>query len=249
MSTDAAASVILTCPACATRYRVAEHEFEGAAGRTVRCANCGHLWHETAGPQPLSDTGAPTTSPIQSLVAPPEERASPGAPVSTARLNMQSPRPGSLPQQYQRRPSLGSWVVAAVVLFAGVIFATCYLHDGSQGASHGSQVFSAPAAHPNSTVAEPATSPGNGLVIREVTPARTADGLVVQGEVANLTDAPRQVPRLRLVLQDSSAKEVASKTVDPPKPKLEPGEVAHFEAPFVNPPDAATGVVVTFVSP
>ncbi len=82
-----------------------------------------------------------------------------------------------------------------------------------------------------------------------MTPARTADGLVVQGEVANLTDAPRQVPRLRLVLQDSAAKEVASKTVDPPKPKLEPGEVAHFEAPFVNPPDAATGVVVTFVSP
>ena len=49
--------------------------------------------------------------------------------------------------------------------------------------------------------------------------------------------------------RNSSAKEVASKTVDPPKPKLEPGEVAHFEAPFVNPPDAATGVVVTFVSP
>ncbi len=82
-----------------------------------------------------------------------------------------------------------------------------------------------------------------------MTPARTTDGLVVDGEIANLADAPRQVPRLRLVLQDSAEKEVGSKTVDPPKPKLAPGEVEHFEAPFINPSDAATGVAVTFVSP
>lgn len=86
-------------------------------------------------------------------------------------------------------------------------------------------------------------------MIRKVTPARTADGLVVDGEIANLADAPRQVPRLRLALQDSAEKDVGSKIVDPPKAKLEPGEVEHFETPFVNPPDAATGVAVTFVSP
>ena len=41
-------------------------------------------------------------------------------------------------------------------------------------------------------------------------------------------------------------KELQFKTIDPPKPRLEPGEVVHFETPFTNPPDAATGVVVTF---
>jgi uncharacterized protein DUF3426 len=162
--------------------------------------------------------------------------------VSIPRLTIDSRSPVSPPQQYRRRKNLGSWVVAAVVLFAGVIFATSYFH-------HGSRVAGAPATRPNSAVAEPATSPGNGLVIRRVTPARTTDGLAVDGEIANLADAPRQVPRLRLVLKDSAGKEVGSKIVDPPRAKLEPGEVEHFETPFDRPPDAATGVVVTFVSP
>jgi hypothetical protein len=127
-----------------------------------------------------------------------------------------------------------------MVLVAGLIFVTSYIH-------HGSHVADAPTARPNSAIAEPATSPGNGLVIRKVSPARTMNGLVVEGEIANLSEASRQVPRLRLALQDSAEKEVGSKIVDPPKTKLEPGEVEHFETPFLNPPDTATGVVVTFV--
>ena len=45
------------------------------------------------------------------------------------------------------------------------------------------------------------------------------------------------------------AKEVQFEIVDPPKPRLQPGEIVHFETPFAHPPDAATGVVVTFASP
>lgn len=241
MNTDAAASVILTCPACETRYRVAEHEFEGSAGRTVRCANCGYLWHETVGPRQPLDAGEPTTSPIQSLVAAPEERASPGVPAPTSRPNVQSSPPsGSAPEQNRRRRNLGSWVIAAVVLVLGVIFATSYF-------DHEHRVEGPRAAQLNSATAQPTAPIGNGLVLRKVTPARTADGLVVDGEIANLSDAPRQVPRLRLALQNSAEKEVGSKIVDPPKTKLEPGEVEHFETQFLNPPDTATGVVVTFV--
>jgi hypothetical protein len=59
---------------------------------------------------------------------------------------------------------------------------------------------------------------------------------------------PAQVPRLWLALQDPAEKEAGSQIVDPPKTKLEPGEVAHIESPFVNPPDIAAGVVVTFVA-
>jgi hypothetical protein len=123
----------------------------------------------------------------------------------------------------------------------GVIFATSYFH-------HEHRVEGPRAAQLNSATAQPTAPIRNGLVIRKVTPARTTDGLVVDGEIANLADAPRQVPQLRLALQDSAEKEVGSKTVDPPKAKLEPGEVEHFEAPFVKPPDTATGVVVTFAS-
>src|SRR5476649_1343084 len=39
--------MILTCPNCDTRYSVDGAKFP-AAGRTVRCAKCGHSWHQNA---------------------------------------------------------------------------------------------------------------------------------------------------------------------------------------------------------
>src|SRR5437899_686182 len=40
--------MILTCPSCDTRYSVDGSKFP-AAGRTVRCAKCGHSWHQVGG--------------------------------------------------------------------------------------------------------------------------------------------------------------------------------------------------------
>jgi hypothetical protein len=54
------------------------------------------------------------------------------------------------------------------------------------------------------------------------------------------------VPRLRIALRDAAEAEVQVKTIDPPKDRLLPGEVAHFTSRFEHPSDAATGVVVTF---
>src|SRR6266436_9521516 len=42
--------VILACPACRIRYLIDEQDLNRPAGRTVRCASCGHTWRQ---PQPL----------------------------------------------------------------------------------------------------------------------------------------------------------------------------------------------------
>lgn len=44
--------MILVCPNCSSRFKV-KPEAIGEAGRTVRCAKCGHKWH--AGPDDLID--------------------------------------------------------------------------------------------------------------------------------------------------------------------------------------------------
>src|ERR1700761_3483449 len=45
--------MILTCPACATRYQADEAKFP-PQGRQVRCAKCGHVWHQP-GPMPVAE--------------------------------------------------------------------------------------------------------------------------------------------------------------------------------------------------
>jgi predicted Zn finger-like uncharacterized protein len=52
--------MILTCPACATRYQADDAKFP-PEGRRVRCAKCGHVWQQP-GPQPPPES--------ESMVAP-----------------------------------------------------------------------------------------------------------------------------------------------------------------------------------
>ncbi|MGH7095153.1 MAG: zinc-ribbon domain-containing protein, partial [Stellaceae bacterium] len=43
--------MIVTCPECATRYRVADDALDAPHGRRVRCARCGHVWLHRPDPQ------------------------------------------------------------------------------------------------------------------------------------------------------------------------------------------------------
>lgn len=53
--------MILTCPECATRYVVKDGSI-GPKGRKVRCANCGHSWHQEADVAAMADE-SPLTAP------------------------------------------------------------------------------------------------------------------------------------------------------------------------------------------
>ncbi len=232
--------MILTCPACATRYRVAEQEFESLAGRTVRCANCGHTWYETrSAPPPGPDPEAPG------------EPAADGAALKepifeiVPRLIPRLEVPPRLQPNPSRKGRNGSakllWIVASILLLVAV-------------AAVGLFIRQLPAVWPTAarlyaSIGLPAVPTGTGLVIRKIAPSRIADGLAIDGEIANLGSAPRDVPRLRVALQDSTDKEVQFETVDPPKPRMQPGEVVHFETSFAHSRDDATGVVVTFAPP
>ena len=237
--------MILTCPACATRYRVADQEFEGSSGRTVRCANCGYTWHETV----------PAQHPPEAVEAPAAtgaDAAAIGAFADGAAAPAPLPRldipPNSRPAPPRARSLAPRAIVLAVLVVAVVIgWILHHAHfaaDRQPAAPAAQAALDQPAPKPPA-LAAPSTT---GLVIRNIAPARTADGLVVDGEIANPGNVPLDVPRLRVALQDSAQKEVQSEIVDPPKARLQPGEVVHFETPFAHPSDAATGVVVTFAS-
>ena len=86
--------MILTCPNCATRYVVKDGSI-GPKGRKVRCASCGHSWHQEADVSALADESP--------LAAPPmprqqEEDPAPEPPEQAAPEPTETVAPPPIPE-------------------------------------------------------------------------------------------------------------------------------------------------------
>jgi predicted Zn finger-like uncharacterized protein len=224
--------MILACPSCATRFLVADEALHRPGGRRVRCGNCGHLWRHMpdAAPPPLRLEPEPS---LAASAGPPLRLDAEAGPAASSEAPPMPP-----PTRQRHGWAAAGWLVLILVLGAAVALATFARRE--------IVALWPPAARLYALVGAPAQPLGAGLEISRIVPTRTPDGLVIAGEIENKSDIPRDVPRLRVVLRDDAQKPVQSKTVAPPKPRLLPGEVAHFKTPFAHPNDAATGVVVTF---
>jgi predicted Zn finger-like uncharacterized protein len=237
--------MILACPACATRYRVDLQDLGGPAGRTVRCANCGHAWHQAPSPRPAEASAGPAAALGVEPSGGETARVEALRPLAAPRLEA-PPRPRPTPMSRRRRhlaPAFG-WAVAAVLVVLAVLAVLAGLFARRQVAA-----MWPPAGRFYAAIGLATEPSGAGLVIGKIAPVRTADGLLIDGEIANLGSTPRDVPRLRVALQDAAEKEVQFELADPPKTRLQPGEIVHFTTPFAHPLDDAAGVVVTFASP
>jgi hypothetical protein len=95
-------------------------------------------------------------------------------------------------------------------------------------------------------------APGQGLELRQVTPSRGVDNgtptLAIDGQVANVSSGPRPVPKLRVALRDTNNKELQIWVVSVTDQPLAPGASVPFHTSITQPPDGATGVVVSFTA-
>jgi len=89
--------------------------------------------------------------------------------------------------------------------------------------------------------------PADGLKMT-LTVAQTGGGFTVAGDIVNSAGASREVPRLRVSLQDTRRNDVDVKTIDPPVARLAPGATARFETVFEHPSMLATGGAAVFVT-
>lgn len=216
--------MILTCPACATRYLV-DPAAIGRSGRKVRCARCGHSWEQAA------DRAAEGA----------RSAATPAPPVTPTDRLRPIPAGSNLPALRQRRRSNWAGWTALGISLAGLVIA---LIGGRERIV---------ALWPPAKPAYQAVGLWREARFR-IDPAkvRAAPGtqagvptLVIDGEVANVGDAPGPMPALTVRLLDGAKRELLSVVVPAGSATLDPGATKPFRAQIERPPAGAQEVAVS----
>ncbi len=216
--------MIVTCPACATRYSV-DPSAISAEGRRVRCTRCSHVWHQ----MPPADmpkrvdllSGAlESDDRPESVVVPP--------PVPTR----------------ERRGS-GGWVVLIILLLliAGVAVV------GYVGRERVVQQW--PQLAPlYERIGIPVVVLGDGLELGEPTHVRREQDDVavieIEGEIKNSTERPIDVPNLMVVLRNDANQSVAEHVYSAPQPSLAAGQTLVYRMTIEDPPAEAQRAAITF---
>jgi predicted Zn finger-like uncharacterized protein len=231
--------MILTCPSCDTRYAVDGAKFP-AAGRTVRCAKCGHSWHQAGEmAEPVLVPELPAATPDSAAEAPAFESA------SASPTRDFAPRPVAPPQP---RAPLGP-KIAVVACWAGLIVvvlliaaaAVRYRQDIAVIWPQSAGVYSTLGLHVNAS----------GIDFRQVDYRReTEDGqvvLAVSGVIVNAGSRELPVPQtVRVTLSDASEHELYHWTFKPNAAVLRPGQSVPFLTRLASPPAAARHLEVRF---
>lgn len=239
--------MILSCPACSTRYLVPDASI-GPAGRQVRCASCRHSWFQEGPELDLSDTreavSAPPTAappppapePALAAVAEPDEPA-PVAP-EEGYAEPEHDAFGYEPPFRPRRNPARTWTAlaigAAVLLLAGI---AALLSFGPPTLA--SRVGLGPRAAVPLTI-QVTTKPQRRMM------ESGNELLEVAGRVLNPTDAVQPVPDIRAELRDPQDRVVYSWTIARPANRLPPGGTAEFDSAAVDVPKGSSALRLSF---
>ncbi len=242
--------MILTCPSCATRYQIDEAKFP-PAGRQVRCAKCGHVWHQDT---PVAEAPVPETPPPEEpapVEAKPaleqsEQPEQPEPMLRALRPQQGAPAPAHGPPRARRAllPMLGvalGWIgLIAVVLLIG-LSAVRYRQEITVIWPQSAGVYSSLGMNVNA----------HGIDFTDVDYHRESeDGqvvLAVTGRIVNKGARELPVPQsVRVTLSDASNHELYHWNFAPGIQTLKAGQSSAFHTRLSNPPATARHLEVRF---
>ena len=231
--------MILTCPQCATRYQTDAAAFP-PAGRKVRCAKCGHVWHQEGAPREAEAEPeieiippAPPPGPNAAL------RASAFAPAAVTTSAIAEPTKTKTPG-LERYATAGGWLTLALVIFvigwAAVTFrqnvATLWPQSASLYATLGLDVNARGIAF-------------DGVAYRHETEDNQSV-LAVTGRIVNISSRELPVPSVRVTLTGGDARELYHWNFKPDVATLAPGKSENFTTRLSSPPAAARHLELHF---
>ena len=233
--------MILTCPACATRYFVAVGAV-GPQGKTVRCSGCSHRWtampQTDTEPEPSAAARVPMPTTVAESTAAPEPETE-RAPANTA--------PRAFREKVVAKKTVRQAVVNGMVWagigtgFALLIAATLIFRVGVvRLAPRTASVYAALGMPVNpvglvfeGVIAKPGLQDGH-------------DALVISGTVRNIEKQPIAAPALAIRVLDKSGHAVLTRKADNDTGMIAPGQTHNFVVAVLDPPAAANDVEVAF---
>jgi predicted Zn finger-like uncharacterized protein len=226
--------MILTCPQCSTRYQADAAKFQ-PSGRNVRCAKCGHLWHQDAPPTEI-DTASDIALVDDTPPPPPPEPLPPRPAAFTPNpvISRDTVRMVTPPEKASRLPAqlaagAGWAALIALILLVGwtaMTFRQQIATVWPQSAS----LYAALGVKANTS----------GIDIKDVSfQQRSQDGqrvLVVSGALDNRTTRELPVPQIRVALIDDDRHELYHWTFVPGVMTLKAGQTSKFSTRLTDPP-------------
>ncbi|HEX4112672.1 MAG TPA: DUF3426 domain-containing protein [Stellaceae bacterium] len=238
--------MIVTCPACATRYLVDPRAL-GVTGRSVRCTQCRHVWPQS----PPEDAPRRVDLPTRGGSPSPPPRALPAPPALAAMPAMAGAHAGgAMPRQFSYPGGLAETVArggSPLVILLVVILVLGGLWWGRNTIV---QYIPALGGVYSALGLAEGGDPSRDLEFRQVTSDRQQENgratLVIHGEVANISHDARRVPPLRITLQDAARHAVKSWTIVATSDRLRPGATVAFRTSVSDPGDTTVGASVSF---
>lgn len=248
--------MILTCPQCDTRYQADGSKFP-AAGRNVRCAKCGHVWHQL-GPEPEPDPEAEIfVEEPQHPAAPaptPAMEPGPASPAVQPRVAAFAPSvtetTADMSEPAAVRPASRAWAGRAAVVSGWALLVAMILVIGWAAVSFRDNVATwVPQTASFYNAAGLAVTP-RGIDFTDVAyQNQTEDGqqvLAVTGKIVNRSNHELTVPLVRVALFDADRHELYHWTFVPSVATLQPGGIAKFRTRLSSPPAGTHNLEIRF---
>jgi predicted Zn finger-like uncharacterized protein len=236
--------MILTCPQCATRYQVDAGKFP-LSGRNVRCAKCGHVWHQLGPvpePDPEAEVMAREPSPTLSHERVPDGPGIAHAPMGAIRAQLVQEEHN----EEVRASSLGRAAVAAGwLLLIGLVLAigwaaVVFRDSVATWLPQTTSLYAAAGLSVNP----------RGVDIADVAyQRRIEDGqvvLAVSGNIVNRSTHELSVPPVRIALFDADKHELYHWTYVAAVSTLRPGQATRFRTRLASPPAGTHDLEVRF---
>jgi len=249
--------MILTCPECSTRYQAKDTAFL-PSGRRVRCAKCGHSWHQDP---PVAEAEAETLPPPQPEAPKPEpasEAASEPGPSSEPQARPQPAsraayvppaEPGTeatapvaaRPNQMKEQLALaGGWIGLVVVVLVIGWAAVSYRKQVATLWPQSATFYSALGLPVNAW----------GISFADIRYRRETEDketvLAVTGTLVNLTDRELAVPPIHVTLTGEDGHELYHWSFAPDVSMLRAGQRAGFRTRLSSPPAAVRHLTLQF---